>query len=123
MGEFNSTSVMIGRVKNSMTKPAQCAWCGSEITSVGRGRPRKYCSASCKQRAYEQRHNVVGTQIPDDAVILAADKADQLRDELYELRCVAEDIQTAAREEASPGEMAALCQELVDLARAIEKLR
>lgn len=110
-------------MKNPTTKPPQCAWCGAEIVSAGRGRPRKYCSASCKQRAYEQRHNVVGTQIPDDAVILAADKADRLRDELFELRCIAEDIQTAAAEEATAEEKAALCQELVDMARTIEKLR
>lgn len=32
-----------------------CFWCGSKIVQSGRGRPRKFCSASCKQRAYESR--------------------------------------------------------------------
>lgn len=32
-----------------------CKWCRSPLTHVERGRPRKYCSHSCRQRAYESR--------------------------------------------------------------------
>lgn len=88
-----------------------------------RGRPRKYCSAACKQRAWEQRHNVVGTPIPHDAVIMAPEKAAAFRDGLFELRCCAEDVATAAREESSPEEMQELCDELVTVARRLEEMR
>ncbi|MGG6497048.1 UNVERIFIED_CONTAM: hypothetical protein NY603_29425, partial [Bacteroidetes bacterium 56_B9] len=88
-----------------------------EIAQGGRGRPRKFCSPSCKQRAYEQRNNVAGTQIPADAVILTPEKADRLRDGLFELRCCAQDVATAASESASPEEIEELCAELVTLAR------
>ncbi|WP_293771411.1 hypothetical protein [uncultured Corynebacterium sp.] len=102
---------------------ATCQWCGKEVTQVGRGRPRKFCSPSCKQRAYEQRNSVVGTQIPADAVIMTQDRAASLRDGLFELRCSAEDIATAAAEGASAGELKELCDDLVSLARRLEELK
>ncbi|MDR7329322.1 hypothetical protein [Corynebacterium guangdongense] len=109
-----------------MTRPRRnpaCGWCGAELAPVGRGRPRKYCSPSCRQRAYEQRHNVSGSAIPAQAVIIHPDKADALRDQLFELRCSAEDIATAVSEGADGDEVRGLAEELVALARKIEKMR
>ncbi|ALC05840.1 hypothetical protein CDES_07135 [Corynebacterium deserti GIMN1.010] len=100
-----------------------CAWCGKDVASTGRGRPRKYCSQACRQRAYEQRNNVSGTNIPAEAVIMSPDKANELKDSLFELRCAAEDIATAVNDGEEARDIAALSQELVDLARNIEKLR
>nr|WP_257158213.1 hypothetical protein [Corynebacterium cystitidis] len=101
-----------------------CQWCGRELAvQKGRGRRRKYCSAACKQRAYEQRHNFIGTAIPQRAVIMAPDKAESLRDDLYALRCAAEDIATACSENAGRNEIQQLCNELVSMAKSIEKLR
>lgn len=102
---------------------ATCAWCGREFETSNRGRPRKYCRPACRQRAYEQRRGIVGTSIPEDAVIMAPHRAEELRDNLYELRCAAEDISTAAQEGAGAEELQELCAELVHLAREIEKLR
>ncbi|WP_435384032.1 hypothetical protein [Corynebacterium auris] len=103
---------------------ATCQWCGAELPEQkGRGRRRKYCSESCKQRAYEQRNGVSGTGIPDNAVILHPDRAGRMRDRLFELRCAAEDIATAHAEGASPTEIRHLCDELVEIARSLEKLR
>ncbi|WP_235923053.1 hypothetical protein [Corynebacterium lizhenjunii] len=104
-------------------KPATCQWCGKELPAPGRGRPRKFCSASCKQRAYEQRNNVQGTPIPADAVIMTRARANGLRDGLFELRCSAEDIATAVREGAGNEEVVDLCEELVALARRLEELK
>ena len=108
---------------NQETRPKPCQWCGAEVAVQGRGRPRKYCSTSCKQRAYEQRQNLAGTEIAPDAVILSKAKADMLQDSLFQLRCAAEDIAWAAAEEASAEELRQLCAELIELARSIEKLR
>jgi hypothetical protein len=33
----------------------QCLWCRERITPQARGRTPRYCSASCRQRAYEAR--------------------------------------------------------------------
>lgn len=58
-----------------------------------------------------------------DAVILSQQKVVEIRDKLFELRCAAEDIQTAAAEGASGSELGPLCDELVGLAQKLEKLR
>ena len=110
-------------LRNTTKPEATCAWCSKPIQSAGRGRPRKYCSHSCRQRAYEQRNNVSGTSIPDDAVILTQERASNLSDQLFQLRCAAEDIKTAAEEGAPAQEISLLCSELVTLAEAIERLR
>ena len=120
---FRCTKVL--QVQNiiSVQPGTACAWCGKDIASSGRGRPRKYCSQACRQRAYEQRNNVSGTAIPANAVIMTPDRAEELKDSLFELRCAAEDIATAVGEGETPQEVSELCRELVELARKIEKLR
>ena len=62
-------------------------------------------------------------RIPADAVIVNPERAAELKDSLFELRCAAEDIEVAATEGASAAESSELCQELVRLARSIEHLR
>lgn len=42
------------------TRTNLCSWCGQEMTVSSRGRPRKYCKQSCKQRAYESRKWNIG---------------------------------------------------------------
>lgn len=101
-----------------------CAWCGKPISvNNGRGRKRKYCSSSCKQRAYEQRQLLAGTTVDAESVILSKARVAEIRDQLYALRCAAEDVSTAVEEGAGPGELQPLCDELVHLARQLEKLR
>ena len=51
------------------------------------------------------------------------ERAAELKDSLFELRCAAEDIEVAATEGASAAELSELCQELVRLTRSIEHLR
>ncbi|PRQ12046.1 hypothetical protein C1Y63_02935 [Corynebacterium sp. 13CS0277] len=104
-------------------KPPTCQWCGREIEFAGRGRPKQYCGQSCRQRAYEQRNNVKGTPIPQNAVILTPERAEQLTDRLFELRCAAEDIATAVSEGEDREDISLLCGELVELAKQIEQLR
>ncbi|MEZ2121358.1 hypothetical protein QWU43_03985 [Corynebacterium sp. CCM 9204] len=104
-------------------RQATCQWCQGPVPKQGRGRPRKYCSHSCRQRAYEQRTRFSGTSIPPDAVIMGPEKVEQLTDLLFELRCAAEDIATAADEGSPPEEIRDLCTELITLARRAENLR
>lgn len=107
-------------------KPDRCAWCGRELVQSGSGRHRRYCGQSCRQRAYEQRRRLSGTGLPQDAVVLSRQAADELTDTLFELRCAAEDVRTAVTEDAGSvdsDEVAALCTELVEMARAAEKIR
>ncbi|AKK11068.1 hypothetical protein CUTER_05355 [Corynebacterium uterequi] len=54
---------------------------------------------------------------------MSPEKASRLRDNLFTLRCAAEDIATASSEGAPASDITALAWELVALARRIEKLR
>ena len=100
-------------------KPATlCQWCGFEISEAlqpTRGRRKQYCSQACRQRAYEKR---TGTPRPTGET----SQQQRISDGLFEVRCAAEDIETAALEGATHAELAALCHELVARARAFEKL-
>ncbi|MGB3699288.1 MAG: hypothetical protein WBA05_17815 [Gordonia sp. (in: high G+C Gram-positive bacteria)] len=88
-----------------------------------RGRRRKYCKRSCRQRAYEQRTLVEGTSIPADAVILTPAEAEGLGDRMFALRCAAEDLTTALQEKADHDCLADLAAEVLRLAHEAERLR
>ncbi|MCT1442478.1 hypothetical protein I6I10_09815 [Corynebacterium glucuronolyticum] len=116
---------MVLDVEQSKTarKQPSCAWCGKPIEAGSCGRRRKYCSQACRQRAYEQRNNLSNTNIPNNAVMLTPDQADELKDKLFEVRCAAEDIREAVRDGATQTELEGLIDDLVTLTRVTEKLR
>ena len=105
------------------TTPHRCAWCNREIAQEGPGRRRRYCSLSCRQRAYEQRQSLKETTIPADSVILSKAAAEELTDRLFEVRCAAEDIREAVADGEPSDSVLELCQELVALARDAEGVR
>ncbi|GAA2688856.1 MULTISPECIES: hypothetical protein [Actinosynnema] len=101
-----------------------CAWCGRPLPDQGRvGRPRRYCAQPCRQRAYERRAAVQRGGLPEDAVVLSAAELADLQDRLFQLRCAAEDVASAAAEGADPAELGELAAGLADTARGLERLR
>lgn len=105
------------------TRPQPCRWCGREVPDAGMGRRRQYCRQSCRQRAYEQRAQVKGTTVAPDAVVLSADEAADLSDRIYQVRCAAEDVATAADEGVAGSELRALCEALLQAAKAADGWR
>lgn len=87
------------------------------------GRRRQYCRQSCRQRAYEQRALVKGTDLPPDSVVLSADEAAQLADRVYQVRCAAEDVATAVDEGAETQELRELCETLMRVAKEADGWR
>ena len=87
------------------------------------GRRRKYCKRSCRQRAYEQRAQLVGTSIPEDSVVLSPTEVADFGDRMFELRCAAEDLATAVAEKAGHDTLTELTESLLALARDAERLR
>lgn len=59
----------------------------------------------------------------EDAVVLSAREFDDLSDRIYQLRCAAEDVLSAAAEGATPGELDRVARELMHAAHALERLR
>lgn len=88
-----------------------------------RGRHRKYCKRSCRQRAYEQRTLTEGTAIPADALILSPEEVSNLADRMFTLRCAAEDLSTALTEGEDAAGLIRLADDLVAAAKAAERLR
>lgn len=87
------------------------------------GRRRRYCGQSCRQRAYERRTAVQRTGLPEDAVVLSADEISALQDRLFQLRCAAEDVVTAAEDGADVGELSKLAADVARTAQDLERLR
>ena len=80
------------RTSDSKGDKATCQWCGKSVVNQGRGRPKKYCSSACKQRAYEKRAALRDFSDNEKALTLSPERAVKLHDGLFELRCSAEDI-------------------------------
>jgi len=54
----NFTKTVTEPVTQPVTEPAPvvpCLACGSEVRQQWNGRPRQYCNAACRQRAYRRR--------------------------------------------------------------------
>lgn len=105
-------------------KPRHCGWCGREVDQGENvGRPRRYCGQSCRQRAYERRAVVQRGGLPDDAVVLSATELADLQDRLFQLRCAAEDVVTAAGDGAPSTELHDLGRTVMRAAHELERIR
>lgn len=82
-----------------------------------------YCAQSCRQRAYERRSAVQRGGLPEDAVVLSAAELADLQDRLFQLRCAAEDVVTAAHDGADPDEMQKVAGQVVHVAAELERIR
>ncbi|WP_285499715.1 hypothetical protein [Actinokineospora sp. NBRC 105648] len=101
-----------------------CGWCGAQLPAEDRaGRRRRYCAQACRQRAYERRAAVQRGGLPEDAVVLSTAELADLQDRLFQLRCAAEDVATAARDGATRAELGELAERVHLSAKGLERLR
>jgi hypothetical protein len=122
--ETGETSRDVLPVKRADAAGEHCGWCGRRLvreTTVGRR--RRYCGQACRQRAYERRSAVQRTGLPDDAVVLSGTEITTLLDRLFQVRCAAEDVVTAAQDGAEADELARLARDLAHTARDLERIR
>lgn len=79
-----------------MTKSSdthRCGWCGRPLAKPpGAGRPRRFCSASHRQRAYEARRRADALHVPAGQIIVAEKELHRLYDRLYRLEAAVEDV-------------------------------
>jgi hypothetical protein len=94
-----------------VTKPKRrqrkCQWCREWFTPARRGRPARYCSPSCRQRAYERRRLEKADQ-DNASAALAQDLAEAkqlaaraVRRRLAELEAENKDLRTQLELERS----------------------
>jgi hypothetical protein len=53
---------------SSVTKLPRCEWCNGRVKVKPLGRPARFCSASCRQRAYERRQLTKRKQAEADTI-------------------------------------------------------
>jgi hypothetical protein len=117
-----SRDVLEGIARN--VAPQHCGWCGRRLEqSATKGRRRRYCGQSCRQRAYERRTAVQRSGLPEDAVVLSDTELTALQDRLFQLRCAAEDVATAADDGAASDELRRMALALAHSAQDLERLR
>ena len=72
----------------------RCRWCHRPLPQFpGAGRPRRFCSAAHRQRAYEARRRADSFQIPAGQVIVSEEDLRRVHDRLYLLESAIEDVE------------------------------
>ena len=73
----------------------RCGWCHRPLEErPGSGRPRRFCSPSHRQRAYEARRHADSLQVPTGQAIVTEADLRLLHDRLYRLESAVEDVQS-----------------------------
>ena len=75
------------------TDTPRCGWCNRPSPELaGVGRPRRFCSRTHRQRAYEARRRADQLQIPAGQIIVSEDDLGMLHDRLYRLETAVQDV-------------------------------
>ncbi len=86
------------------------------------GRPRVFCSQSCRQWDWVGRQRSRELQLNEDELIITKAELDRLHDELYVLACAVDDVErdlSAAGRAPGPREVEEMLQWLLESARPI----
>jgi hypothetical protein len=98
----------------------RCGWCRRPLdTSTGPGRPRRFCSHSCRQRDYEARRRAHELGVGEDELIVTRAALDRLRDELYVLACAVEDVRNDLTDEPTPDDLRQALRWLLEAAEPV----
>lgn len=83
-----------------MTKPSssgsvgKCAWCRQPLPQgASSGRPRKFCSQSCRQWDWVARQRAEELQLSEHELVVQRAELDRLRDQIFVLKCAVEDVE------------------------------
>ena len=101
---------------------SRCKWCRRVLPPRGVGRPREYCSQSCRQWHWVGRQRASELQLSEHELIVAKDELDGLHDQLYVLACAVNDAErdlTAAGRSPSAGELREVLDWLLEAARPL----
>ncbi len=60
---------------------------------TGRGRPREFCSARCRQWDWVSRQRARELELSDGELVIARAALDELHDDLYVLACAIDDVE------------------------------
>ncbi len=97
--------------------PVRCGWCHRPLAArPGAGRPRRFCSPSHRQRAYEARRRAAASGLAEDRCIVATADLARLHDRLYRLESAVEDVGGDLAEDSSTAAVRAALDHVLDAA-------
>ena len=71
---------------------SRCRWCRRVLPVQKMGRPRQFCSQSCRQWDWVGRQRARELQLNEDELIITKAELDRLHDELFVLACAVDDV-------------------------------
>ena len=101
---------------------SRCRWCRRVLPVQKMGRPRLFCSQSCRQWDWVGRQRARELQLNEDELIVTKAELDHLHDELFVLACAVDDVdRDLASAGKAPGtsEVKAMLSWLLEAARPI----
>jgi len=105
---------------------SRCQWCRSPISQrSGAGRPRRFCSQSCRQWDWVARQRAREVQLSDEQLVMAREELNDVHDALYVLSCAVQDVQRdlADIEQPNAKELRDMLQWILECAEPIGSLR
>lgn len=106
-----------------MTELRRCRWCRRVLPEQqGPGRPREFCSQSCRQWDWVARQRAHELALSEGELVLAKSTLDELHDDLYVLACAVDDTETdldAAGANPPAKELRRMLDWLLDAARPL----
>ena len=78
--------------KDTRAKAGRCGWCGEAFVQHPKGRPRRWCKQSCRQRAFEARKYSQRLGVDDAALMVDRHQYELLLDRRYEVVMAVRDI-------------------------------
>lgn len=72
----------------------RCRWCRRVLPArSGPGRPREFCSQTCRQWDWVSRQRARELRISEDELVIARAELERLHDDLYVLACAVDDTE------------------------------
>ena len=71
---------------------SRCRWCRRVLPVQKMGRPRQFCSQSCRQWDWVGRQRARELQLNENELIVTKAELDRLHDELFVLACAVDDV-------------------------------
>ena len=71
---------------------SRCRWCRRVLPVQKMGRPRQFCSQSCRQWEWVGRQRARELQLNENELIITKAELDRLHDELFVLACAVDDV-------------------------------
>ena len=95
----------------------RCDWCHRPLgVRTGVGRPRRFCSPSHRQRAYEARRRADELHVPADQCLVSVSDLRRLHDRLYRLEAAVDDVRADLAESRGAAAYRRAYDHLIDAA-------